>query len=194
MKPLWISIFSICLTLAMVACAPDDKGGSSTPKPTPTPEVQKINGMNVDEFYGQFYFKTSGQCSPNLVKYEYPKSSIVQVGVNPQNAPVFANLSLIMKDDHTFKAIYREFMRIGFGNFLVVTNEKVISGKWKVEDTTLQLEGLGASIGLISNNGPALRLRFLKDIVQPGIQNRTLLLEITNENIAPLPEYNPCDL
>ncbi len=196
MNSLWQFICSISIAFAVTACAPDydDSPRASQPQQTTETKEYTINGMKVGDFYAQFYVKVTGSCKLNTVKYEYPKSYIAQIGLNTNGNPVLANLSLIMTGDYNYRAIYREWAKMPFGGNYVVIEEKVVAGTWKTEETNLVLDGLGKAEGLTYNGRPALRVRFSKDIIHPGIQNRSLMLEISVNNWAPFSEYNPCDL
>ena len=210
MNSLWQLIFSIAIAVSVTACAPDYDEPRSAPQtvqeptPSPTPEPQPdepkestINGMKAEDFYAQLFVKVTGNCRWNTVQYQYPRSNIVQISVFPIGNPVRANISLILSVDNNYRAIYREFTRVKLPdgtNVDLIKAEKVVSGAWKIESTTLLLDGLGKGEGLLSNGKPAIRIRFAKDIITSGIQNRTMLLETTLNPWAPFPEYNPCDL
>ncbi|MGE3758445.1 MAG: hypothetical protein AB7H97_11850 [Pseudobdellovibrionaceae bacterium] len=197
MNSLWQLIFSISIAFALTACAPDYDDPHPIPVQQQQPSETKeytINGMKVDEFYAQLYLKVAGNCCPNTVTYQYPKSDIVQIGYYPNGNPVLANLSLILVEDHSYRAIYREWVKLPFGGSYAVVEQKIVSGSWKTEETNLMLDGLGKAEGLSFNGKPALRIRFAKDIIHAGIQNRTLLLDTSVNSWAPFPEYNPCDL
>ena len=212
MNSFWQLIFSIAIAVAVTACAPDyDEPRSApqtvqqpTPTPTPTPEPEPeepkentINGMKAEGFYAQLFVKVTGNCRWNTVQYQYPRSNIVQISVLPIGNPVRANLALILDADKNYRAIYREFTRVKLPDGTsvdLIRGEKIVSGTWKIETTTLLLDEIGKGEGILSNGKPAIRIRFAKDIISSGIQNRTILLETTLNPWAPFPEYNPCDL
>lgn len=202
MNSLWQFICSISIALAVTACAPeyDDPVAAPSAPTNQTPEkpvekpVQKIDGMEVDKFYAQMFIKVSGSCRPNTVSYQYPQSHIAYIGINSKNNPVYANISVVMTEDKKFRAIYREWIQWRFANDYIVVDQKVIEGEWKIDEVNLLLDGVGVATGLRFNNHPAMRIKFDKNIISQGIENRTMMLEISKNLWAPFPEFNPCDL
>ena len=168
------------------------------PHPPPPPKtVYLINGMPAEEFYNHFLLRLAGACDRKDVTYQYPRSYMVKIGVNDQRQDVLAELSIVMKPDGIYRAIYHEvdLWEGPFGMRLWINDRfKVLKGKWSVVKDNIIFENLGMAIGFMNNNRPNLRLKFDQDILFPGIKERKILLTNSVNDHAPFSELNPCDL
>jgi hypothetical protein len=162
-----------------------------------TTTTYDVNGMKPEDYFRQFLYRQTGQCGTIHEVHRYAKSETFKIGVNSAGKDALASLSIILKDDGTYRAFYQEiivssYFSDGSGYYWGPQREKVVSGLWGIYGDRLALSALGQATALQYNGRPAMQLVPESDIFSAGLKGRVLLIRLIDASYNPIPESDPC--
>ena len=188
------SVFKIAalgLFFTLAACSRSNESHSTAST------TYQVNGMSPENYFRQFLYRQTGSCRSLQEAHHYAMSEDVKIGVTPFGKDVLANLSLFMKEDGTYKALYQEmivqrYFPDGGGYYYDSPKERVFAGQWGISGGKLVLSGLGQASALQYNGRPTAQLVVEVDILSAGFKGKTLLIRQIEGSINPIPEIDPC--
>jgi hypothetical protein len=108
-----------------------------------------MTNFERQNYYDQFVFKINGNCSDtNTMWFESTHSwGAADLGLDSQNRPLRATLSIQLFEDGTYWALYSESAVIevepGKTSYLNLFTKEGIEGRWSTNGDQINLSGLG---------------------------------------------------
>ncbi|WP_413942700.1 hypothetical protein [Bdellovibrio sp. HCB-162] len=168
------------LLLTLSACAPGGGGSSNTH----TKSVI-INGKTPREYYNQFLYKTSGECSKGTLYHHFVHSKDIVLGKTESGNPILGELYVFLIDENNFSADLLEKEVLSYEENGYSYREhafKSLKGRYEINDNgDILLEGLGSGRALKYNKSPAIDFAFSSYSIEE-LHGKTSILGLSSSS------------